>query len=971
METKTPHPLPLCLAVVLCLSLLLGCTPSLNASVQEQNYAVPKLATVNPPPQYDDPRLQAIDEALQQAARTREDIVALLIFQARIDHVAFSDDGKLALVWIAWIDPDSLAILPGELSLAIARLEKPDKKSAPQKPPLFRGWVLYFQADKEWTKLLSSLPDKMLGAELRQRYLAALQPEQKDGKVFRGYRLPWASGQAKYLTGSIGHVFTYKTCPADCLYAFDFADGTMFSVLAARGGTVKYAVWRYPNGFSEAANYLVLEDTTTSPTTYQLYLHLAQDSIPPELRVVGAKVQQGQYIGQADNTGPSSGHHLHFMVHTNKNFYWGASVDIVFDEVSVNGGRPRTCLEAHAFPGYGSQCMPGNLYTSGNSDRELPVGTITKPGKDQSIKTKTLKVSAKAKDDKGVDTIQLFYTFDGTWNPAGKPVKGASLSTTVNLCQLNIPDGDFFLALQVVDKAGKKSDQQASMIHLHNTYPCTPPSTPTSSLAPPTKTPVGPTATRTRPPTKTPLPTQTARPTKPAAPTKTPALSKTRVMPTLDLPPRTPLPPGPDAPELVSPISWLNGEITDKDEIRLDWKGSQGIEYSSELKGPAGSDRKLEWQTSTTSWQVGKLPAGDYTWTVYARNAGGKNQSTMNFTVSFSDMPPVTKMDPPQVSRSSAILLKWSVVSGLVDLNHFEIQVNDGGHGWEDIGQTYPASARQAWYVGKLGHNYSFRMHAVNSHGVAEPYPSKAQVTANLETNCNADEYEKSGKDNEPQGYSMLNLLQVQEHNFCPANDQDWVAVSMVKGKKYRITANPLSGGASVNFKIFEGDGTTTGGTNPAGAEALAHGRELPTVLDWTADKTAMYLMRFVTSHPDLAGTDVRYTIQVEEVAERTPLLYGLSLLLIPLTLFIYKAIQKIRAIKVEKAAAYMAVSQTIPRHHGDQPFDPQPGKKRAHKNLRETWGAVAAWLKPTIKRSPLPRAPRPQTLVMARKPKR
>jgi hypothetical protein len=415
----------------------------------------------------------------------------------------------------------------------------------------------------------------------------------------------------------------------------------------------------------------------------------------------------------------------------------------------------------------------------------------------------------------------------------------------------------------------------------------------------------------------------------------------------------------------------LAGEITDQDEIRLDWKGSQAIEYSSELKGPAGSDRKLDWQTSTTSWQVGKLPAGDYTWTVYARNTGGKNQSAMNFKVSFSVMPPVTKMDPPLVSSSSAILLKWSVVSGLVDLDHFEIQVDDGGHGWEDIGQTYPASVRQAWYIGKLGHNYSFRMHAVNSHGVVEPYPSKAQVTANLEANCTADKYEKNGMDNQPKGYSMLNLLQVQEHNFCPANDQDWVAISMVKGKKYHITANPLSGGAAVNFKIFEGDGATIGGTNPAGAEGLARGRELPTILDWTADQTAMYLMRFTPSHPDLAGTDVRYNIQVAEVAERSPLLYGLSLLLIPLTFFIYKAIQKIRAIKVERAAAYMAVSQAIPRHHGIQPVDPQPGKKRTHKNLRETWRAVAAWFKPKLKRSPLPRAPRPQTLVMARKPKR
>ena len=343
----------------------------------------------------------------------------------------------------------------------------------------------------------------------------------------------------------------------------------------------------------------------------------------------------------------------------------------------------------------------------------------------------------------------------------------------------------------------------------------------------------------------------------------------------------------------------------------------------------------------------------------------------MKFKVSFSDMPPVTRMEPPQVSRSSAILLKWSVVSGLIDLDHFEIQVDDGINPWTNLEQTYPASARQAWFVGKLGHNYSFRMHAVEKSGVAEPYPSESQVTAKIEGECNADKYDKSGKDSQPQGYTMLTLLQPQEHNFCPVNDQDWVAVSLVKDKKYRITANPESGGASVNFKIFEGDGVTTGGTNPAGAEALAHGRELPTVLTWKADKTAMYLLRFSPSHPDLAGTDVRYNIQVEEVAERSPLLYGLSLLLLPLTFFIYKAIQKIKAIRVERAAAYMVAGQTIPRHHGDQPVDEQPGKKRAHKNLRETWGAVSAWFKPKIKRGPLPRAPRPQALVMARKPKR
>ena len=153
-------------------------------------------------------------------------------------------------------------------------------------------------------------------------------------------------------------MFTYKTCPADCLYAFDFADGTEFPVLAAKGGKVKYAVWQYPDNQMEHANYLVLQDNTTTPTTFQLYYHLAQNSIPAELRVPGTVVQQGQFIANADNTGPSTGHHLHFMVHADPTSFWGTSVDIVFSDVSVNGGRPRTCAEAHYFPNYGSQCTP-------------------------------------------------------------------------------------------------------------------------------------------------------------------------------------------------------------------------------------------------------------------------------------------------------------------------------------------------------------------------------------------------------------------------------------------------------------------------------------------------------------------------------------------------------------------------------------------------------------------------------------
>jgi len=181
------------------------------------------------------------------------------------------------------------------------------------------------------------------------------------------------------LTGSIGHVYTYKSCPSSCLYAFDFANGTMFDVVAAKAGTVKYAVWKYENGDPNHANYIVLEDTSTTPTTYQVYLHLAHESIPVELRKVGAKVVQGQFIGKADDTGYSTGHHLHFHVHTNPESYWGKSVDIVFDDVSINGGRPRLCSEAKAYPELGAKCMPQDMYVSNNGDSELPSGVNFKP----------------------------------------------------------------------------------------------------------------------------------------------------------------------------------------------------------------------------------------------------------------------------------------------------------------------------------------------------------------------------------------------------------------------------------------------------------------------------------------------------------------------------------------------------------------------------------------------------------------
>jgi len=308
-------------------------------------------------------------EQVRAAAVAREDVMAFILYDVAVDSVEYSRDGKLAMVWISLVDKETGLVQPGEPGLVIAQ-----EKQDPAKP-----WKLTFQADAGFAAALQAVPNKLLSAEVKAFYMPALQQEQKSSVVYSGYRLPWKPGQTVRLTGSIGHVYTYKSCPSSCLYAFDFANGTMFDVVAARAGTVKYVVWKYENGDPKNANYLVLEDTSTSPTTYQVYLHLAHESIPAELRKVGVAVNQGQFIGNVDDTGYSTGHHVHFMVvakdtlyQTSSGYYFGRAEDITFKDVFINwdaatqGGRPRRIDEATTYGGEGQ-----NYYISGNAEQKF------------------------------------------------------------------------------------------------------------------------------------------------------------------------------------------------------------------------------------------------------------------------------------------------------------------------------------------------------------------------------------------------------------------------------------------------------------------------------------------------------------------------------------------------------------------------------------------------------------------------
>lgn len=85
-------------------------------------------------------------------------------------------------------------------------------------------------------------------------------------------------------------------------------------------------------------------------------------------------MSQGMKIANVDDTGASTGHHVHFMVVEKetlsacKYYCFGKAVDITFLDVSINwhagtqGGRPRLAEEAKWYGGQGQK-----YYVSGNT----------------------------------------------------------------------------------------------------------------------------------------------------------------------------------------------------------------------------------------------------------------------------------------------------------------------------------------------------------------------------------------------------------------------------------------------------------------------------------------------------------------------------------------------------------------------------------------------------------------------------
>jgi len=284
--------------------------------------------------------------------------------QWSIDQITYNADRDQALIWLGAIDPETGLVMGSEPLQVYA-----------QKALDGTSWEITLDDDPAFAKSLN-LSD-LAESDVVSKSAPTSEIKTTTPRIYGGYYLPWHAGLKKVLTWSVAH--TSCTPTYYCTHAFDFADGTMFELVAAKAGIVYHWKDTCANGVTTCTNSITLEDRSTEPWTYQIYLHLAYNSIPAALKQVGVAVNQGQFIGNVDDTGYSTGHHVHFMVvakdtlyKTSSGYYFGRAEDITFRDVFINwdeatqGGRPRLAYEAATYGGVGQ-----TYYISGNAEQKF------------------------------------------------------------------------------------------------------------------------------------------------------------------------------------------------------------------------------------------------------------------------------------------------------------------------------------------------------------------------------------------------------------------------------------------------------------------------------------------------------------------------------------------------------------------------------------------------------------------------
>ena len=670
---------------------------------------------------------QGIEQAVLEAIATNTIYSkGSMVSNLQVTDIKVSQDQQWATAWVVYYDSQVEAIIPSEPGLAIVRYVNND-------------WQAMLASDPAWQDTVYQAPGDLLTTSEKDMYVTMNQGSVEAVQTQSGYLLPWHGGQLASLSRSVGHDADFTTAH----YAFDFympgtttctsggiqsagITGLNFSLYASRAGTV----WGWDDSVEDcdhsAVNFIVLQNSD-DPTLFQLYMHLAHNSIPPALKTVGAPVARGQFIAVADNTGASTGTHLHFQIERKPywpaaNPYWSTALSMTFDDVTINGGRPRVspldppyCRSDDICEVFQQTYLSGNYYMG---DSVPPTGGLSGVNQGEVVGRKTITLSSWGTDNlTGLDYGQLIAYFNGRWNSLG-PQFNPNISYTWDLCDpaLTVPNGAVSVAARLYDVAGNPAPL-VGLRHFTKNYAC--PSPPTSCLPGPDQVTLfedayyqggcvmygtGNYATGS---SLTPLGNNDAESILVGSNVLATMYSEenyaghsqtfdkntaylqyawafSNTASSMHVAAKTSLP---IAPMLVNPTQ--STVFRQGDVVPLSWtNGGGAVDYHIEIYLGSTLLRNLDWQAAPVAY-IDSLTQGTYSWRVQGRNSAGAGPWSQSFTFTVaSPLSYTTPVTTPYTDTMETSQFEW-VSTGQWSFKGNADMAHSGSHSW--------------WYQNTLG----------------------------------------------------------------------------------------------------------------------------------------------------------------------------------------------------------------------------------------------------------------------------
>ncbi len=166
---------------------------------------------------------------------------------------------------------------------------------------------------------------------------------------------------------------------------------------------------------------------------------------------------------------------------------WGHTSVIIASDVDENGNGSIAVLEQNANPTgtrtytvsdwriQSSYIVIGWLHDPGGNDHTPPSGDLLEPLPDQVIPSPSIHLEGWAiDDDSGLSSAQFIADYDGTWREVGPIFSDVLFAYDWDWCAAGVPDGPISLALRLVDQAGNQNPGLPGLRGVVKDYPCAP-----------------------------------------------------------------------------------------------------------------------------------------------------------------------------------------------------------------------------------------------------------------------------------------------------------------------------------------------------------------------------------------------------------------------------------------------------------------------------------------------------------------